>query len=319
MIALVIVYGWIQLYRFVRHFDSNGQYPFVPRPQFIDSFLPIGSLVALKNWVINGVFDKVHPAGLVIFVAVLVSAILLRRGFCSWVCPVGSLSELLWKFGNRVMGRNVKLGKHVDLFARSIKYLVLIFFLKAILLDMNSFVVYAFVNSPYYKIADVKMLDFFINPSDLTLMAIAFLVVMSFVVKNFWCRYICPYGALLGVMGLLSPFTIRRDVTKCTGCRGCSKACPVYLDVADQKKVTSPECMMCLECIESCHTNALHVKTIFPFRIFATPLKSWMYPAMLLAIFALVLMLGILTGNWSSSVSYSEYVQLIPLRFMITH
>ena len=52
------------------------------------------------------------------------------------------------------------------------------------------------------------------------------LVALSLVVKHLWCRYLCPYGALLGVASLLSPLSVRRDPDVCNDCRACTRACP---------------------------------------------------------------------------------------------
>ena len=52
------------------------------------------------------------------------------------------------------------------------------------------------------------------------------MVVASVFVQNFWCRYLCPYGALLGLTSLLSPLRIRREPAACIDCAKCAKACP---------------------------------------------------------------------------------------------
>ena len=68
-----------------------------------------------------------------------------------------------------------------------------------------------FLRSPYNAAADAKMLLFFLHPSATSLAVIVGLVALSLVVKHLWCRYLCPYGALLGVASLLSPLSVRRD------------------------------------------------------------------------------------------------------------
>src|SRR5210317_2140562 len=66
---------------------------YVPRPPSVEAFLPISALVGLKRLVLSGHYDMIHPAGLTIFLAAIFIAILLRKGFCGWICPVGFASN----------------------------------------------------------------------------------------------------------------------------------------------------------------------------------------------------------------------------------
>ena len=61
-------------------------------------------------------------------------------------------------------------------------------------------------------------------------------------VQNFWCRYLCPYGALLGLVSLLSPVEIRRDAEACIDCAKCARACPAALPVDRLVQIRSAEC-----------------------------------------------------------------------------
>jgi hypothetical protein len=71
----------VQFSIFVNQLE-HGIYPTVTRPPGIEAFLPISSLISLKYWLVTGIFNRVHPSDLIILIAALV----LKRGFCSWVC-----------------------------------------------------------------------------------------------------------------------------------------------------------------------------------------------------------------------------------------
>ena len=75
---------------------------------------------------------------------------------------------------------------------------------------------------------------------------------LSIFIRNFWCRYLCPYGALMGLASLLSPLWIKRDPDKCIDCAKCAKACPSHLPVDTRLQVRSAECLGCLECVAVC-------------------------------------------------------------------
>ena len=71
----------------------------------------------------------------------------------------------------------------------------------------------AFLEGPYGMVDDVKMLNFFRFLGLTGGIVIALLVLASVFVQNFWCRYLCPYGALMGLASLASPLRIRRDAS----------------------------------------------------------------------------------------------------------
>jgi polyferredoxin len=237
---------------FVRHFETAGAGPFIARPPGVEGFLPIGALVSLKYWLTTGIVDIIHPAALVLFLTIVGMSLLAKKTFCSWLCPVGTLSEAAWKVGRRIFGRNFTLWRWLDLPLRSLKYLLLAFFGKIILFDMPAQALGSFLATPYWAVSDVKMLHFFTRPSGTSLTVVAVLTGLSLLYRNFWCRYLCPYGALLGLASLLSPFKVRRSVEDCNDCGRCRRACPAHLPVDRRRRVASAECTGCLTCTEAC-------------------------------------------------------------------
>ncbi len=107
---------------------ERGIIPTVSRPPGIEAFLPISSLISLKYWLVTGIFNRVHPSGLIILITVLLTAVLLKRGFCSWVCPFGLLTEYLNRIHLFIFRKNVRIPRWLDYPLRSLKYLLLAFF-----------------------------------------------------------------------------------------------------------------------------------------------------------------------------------------------
>ena len=311
--VVLSLYLWYRFYLFVRHFDSGGAFPYVPRPNGIDAFMPVGALVALKHLVVSGVFDTVHPAALVVFLAVLAVSLLFRRGFCGWICPVGAVSDALGKLGKAIFGRNVNLPPVFDTSLRAVKYLILLFFLKLVLIDMPPQAVAAFLQSPYYKVVDAKLLDFWIHPSSGTVAFVLAMVLLSVMFRGFWCRYLCPYGALLGILALLSPSGIKRDPELCNSCGLCTRACPSRIKVHEKRRVVTPECTACFSCHEGCPRGALSMS------IAGTSVSKSTFAALLLLTFFAFVAAAKATGHWESAVTYREYAHYLLLRAMITH
>jgi len=292
-----------QFFIYVHQASGNGVVP-VLRPPGVEGFLPIGALIGWKLFAQTGIWDPVHPAAMVILGFAGFISIALRKSFCGWFCPVGTLSEWLWKLGRSLFGKNYKLPVWLDFPLRSLKYLLLIFFVKTIF-SMSSPAISGFLQSPYYKMSDVKMLQFFTKMSALSVVVLIVLVLSSVVIRNVWCRYLCPYGALMGLLAVFSPTRIQRNPDTCIGCKSCSQACPYYLPVDKKRYIISPECNGCMECARVCPVeNTLELKTI------GTGRNNWSTAKLgtvVIGIYIVMVYAAGITGHWKSSVTEHEF------------
>lgn len=245
-LAFLALNLWIGV-RFVRWADGRA----LERPWGIEGWLPIAGLMNLKAFAVMHRVPLVHAASMFILVAILAISLLLKKAFCSWLCPIGTLSEYLWKYGRVFLRKNVALPRWIDVPLRAIKYALLAFFAFAIA-RMSADEIAAFMASPYGMTADVRLLDFFRHLSNAAFLILVGIAVLSVFIQNFWCRYLCPYGALLGIVSLASPARIHRDADRCIDCAKCTKACPMRLPVATKSQIRSAECTLCLECVAVC-------------------------------------------------------------------
>jgi polyferredoxin len=306
-----------QFYNFVLHFESPG-HSFVQRPPSVDAFLPIAGLVAFKHSLLTGDIDPVHPAAFIMFVAIIIVSLLLKKGFCGWICPVGTVSQLFWMAGEKVFRRNYRIWRYADITLRSLKYLLMAFFLIFIGIRMPQEAVTAFLGSDYFKVADVKTMKFFTAMSDLTFWSLIVMGGLSLVFKNFWCRYLCPYGALLGLLSRMSPVKVRRVENRCSHCHACSRHCPALIDVEKLEVVKSAECLGCLTCISHCRTEGAIEVTVGGLAK-RRSFSPYLYPLLLVIVFYLVIGAGMLSGKWRSRLSYEEYQRLIPATNEMSH
>ena len=274
---------------------------YVARPPGVEGFLPISALLGLKSLTLTGHYDQIHPAGLTIFLAALLIGLLLRKGFCGWICPVGFVSNLVER-----AGRGLKLLRRLPAWLalplHGMKYLLLTFFCYIILWKMTLPQIVAFQAAPYNLAADAKMLLFFLAPSTLVAVVMLCLTIISLVIPNFWCRFLCPYGALLGLLALAGPVKIQRDEATCINCRRCERVCPGAIKITSKNQVLANECGGCLECVGACPVpNCLTLRAG----------RSRQVPAMLLPVaviglFLLCYLAALATGHWHSSVPAAE-------------
>jgi ferredoxin len=301
--ALCVLLG-LQLARFVEA-ARRAELPLPARPAGVDGFLPISGLMGLVDWLKHGDLNRVHPAATVLLLAFGAIAFLLRKAFCSWVCPVGMLSELLARLGRGIFGRNFRPWKGLDVPLRGVKYFLLLFFAQAIL-RMSAAELRAFLDSPYNRVADLKMGLFFADLGPLGWQILLGLAVLSVLVNGFWCRYLCPYGALLGLVSWASPTRIRRDPRACIDCKLCDRVCMARLPVARSRSIRSAECTGCLDCVAVCPVKDALVVRSGPWRLSAPR-----FAAVLLLLFLGAYGAALAGGAWRNALTDQEYVSRV--------
>ena len=167
----------------------------------------------------------------------------------------------------------------------------------------------------------VRMLNFFRSLGETAVIELAVLVFSSILIQNFWCRYLCPYGALLGIVAFFSPLRIRRSENACIDCAKCANVCPSNLPVDKLVSIKSSECTGCLECVAVCPAEgALHMSL----PKWARAPREGRLPAWAIAVAIAVLFLGIVgyakvSGYWSSDIPDYIYRQLVPRANEVSH
>ncbi len=325
--SFVALNGWlgVQFFLWVRYFEHGGEGWNVSRPAGAEGWLPIAGLMNARYLFLTGHMPAIHPAAMVLFIAFMLISLLLKKAFCSWLCPVGTLSEYLWKLGRKIFKRNLHLPKWADLPLRGLKYLLLGFFI-FVIGAMSAEAIQDFMSTPYGLVADVKMLNFFRNMGLTAAIVIALLVLLSVLIENFWCRYLCPYGALLGITSLLSPVKIRRDADACIDCGKCERACPSNLPIDRLMQVRSVECTACMACIASCSTQDA-LQLALPPRKAATSAERWwrrtVSPRAVVAILAFIffglVFCAKITGHWQTNLPREVYMDLVTHAADATH
>jgi polyferredoxin len=314
----------VQFWLWVRSLEHGGEWP-VGRPPGVEGWLPIAGLMNLKYLLVTGHVPAIHPAAMFLLIAFLGMSVVLKKAFCGWLCPVGTVSETLWKLGRKLFGRNFAVPRWLDRELRGLKYLLLGFFV-FVIAWMPAAALRDFMAGPYGIIADVKMLDFFRTIGVVGIGVLGWLVLLSMLIQNFWCRYLCPYGAMMGLVSLLSPVKIRRDAEACIDCGRCNKACPSHLSVDKLMQIRSTECTACMACVASCPVeNALQLA--LPARKAETAAERWrgrgLRPQVVAAIVAViffgVVLAARMTGHWQTGVPREVYMQLVPGANEISH
>ena len=333
--VLLNIFLGAQFYLWVRFLELGVVDFQVLRPAGAEGWLPIAGLMNFKVFVSTGRIPVVHPAAMFLFMAFVAISFVAKKAFCSWLCPVGAFSESLAALGKKIFRRNLRLPRWLDIPLRGLKYLLLGFFV-FIIGAMSAAAIEEFMATPYGIVADVKMLNFFRDISATAAIVIAALVVLSLLIEHFWCRYLCPYGALMGLVSLLSPLKIRRNAQACIDCDKCAHACPASLPVDKLVQIRSVECTACMACIAVCPAEgalqfslpqrrtpaiaaepALAPASALPrYRRPITPLA--MVTILAVVFFGLILFAHA-TNHWQTRIPLDVYQQLVPNANLATH
>jgi MauM/NapG family ferredoxin protein len=223
-------------------------------PALTSWMLPFDALSNLSK-VLNGNFVWV-AAGPIIFL--LVFSWVFGRAFCGWICPLGTLLDIIrplafWqhKQKNRPSAVNSRL-----------RFMLLAFVLAASALSMqfagwfDPLVIFNRAASAlFYDLALFDLSNLRIFPFFVSFVFIAILV-MEFIRPRFWCRNLCPFGALLSLPARFSRLN-RRVTNACTYCGECRQVCSMYAIGTDPHETRYTDCSFCLECESACPNNGI--------------------------------------------------------------
>jgi MauM/NapG family ferredoxin protein len=214
----------------------------------LDPLTAVGT--ALADWTI--------PAWTWLGLVVLAATAILGRFFCGWICPLGTLQQLVsWIAGPERRKRN-KINRYRRWFA--IKYLVLTVVLVWAALGADHAGWLDPIPLLHRAVAGGLRPLWFggVTPGGWVAFGmLAAIVLLSAWMPRFYCRAVCPLGALLGVTARLAPFRIRRASggDDCTGCTLCLMACQGADEPLGDHRVS--ECHVCLNCLPSCAESSL--------------------------------------------------------------
>ncbi|HDZ8896698.1 4Fe-4S binding protein [Aeromonas dhakensis] len=300
---------------------GQGMSPWLVRPDVVDGFLPIAGGLGLRAWLGQGLVDPHHPAATVTVLVLSLSALLLGRAFCAWFCPLGLVGEWLHGLRSRLLPGEWTPPRWLDVVLRGQKFMVLAFLLFIVLIAVPGAALPGYFTSPYHQAADMKMGAFFFNLTLISGLCLCWVLLLTATFRQGFCRYLCPYGAWLALLGLLTVLRIRRDPARCLrsaghDCDKCSRACPSRIQVHQLIAVRSLECTSCLSCVAACpkRADALHL---------GTPRRRLSPPRLLGLLCLLLLVLPLLCygllGIWVSQTPLEVRAQLLQLLPQLTH
>ncbi len=175
-----------------------------------------------------------------VFLVGLIGATIFGRFYCGWICPINTLTEAVdWLYKSKGIKR-----RDVPGWVKTpvVRYGILILFVGIMVMTLKT----------------GRKLP--VLPA-LTVLGTAITLVF---VPSLWHRYLCPYGALLNITGLLSRYYWRVDQTDCKKCGICQRVCPAEAITIDGENgypvIDKGLCLECTACTHACPANSIVYK-----------------------------------------------------------
>lgn len=229
--------------------ESGSGIPFLASAS-LHALCPFGGVVTIYQYVTTGTFvQKIHESAFILIIIGFLMALLFGPVFCGWVCPLGTVQEwfagigrkLFKRRGKKFGGYNHFIPAKVDRVLRYARYLVLawVIYMTAV----TGTLIFADID-PYFALFNFWSSEVSVGG----LIVLGVTLAASLFVERPWCKYACPYGAVLGLTNLFRVFSIRRTASTCRMDGACDITCPMNINVSAKTVVRDHQCISCLEC-----------------------------------------------------------------------
>lgn len=217
---------------------------------FISTF---SAVRAVYTAVLSGSFSLTALAWLLLLLAaVFPVTILFGRFFCGYLCAFGAMGDFFWFLSRKLRKKQPRISAKADRYLKLLKYAVLLFIVVVfwtLALPLDS------TMNPWTIFGMYASVDGWASLSGLFTVGAALLLLIlagSMLVERFFCRYLCPLGAIFSLVSRFRLFRIKKPRSKCGSCRLCTWKCSMGIDLGVADTVTSGECINCFGCVDVC-------------------------------------------------------------------
>lgn len=222
----------------------------------VEAYCPFGGVENLYYFLTTGGYiRRIEPSAMVLFAALVLLTLLFSRGFCGWVCPFGSLQEWIGILGRKIFGKSYNPTGVWEKRLRYLKYVIL-----AVIIGFT-WHLGTLVFRPYDPFLAFFHLGKSVDEMPWAYAALGVVLLGSLKYERFFCKYACPLGAVIGILGKLGITKIQRETDGCKGCNLCQKKCFAHVDFLSTTVIKDAECNHCLDCTVHCpKPNVLSLK-----------------------------------------------------------
>ncbi|MBW2013108.1 MAG: 4Fe-4S binding protein [Deltaproteobacteria bacterium] len=265
----------------------------------LDPLIWITSLISGHQWI----------KGFGWALGIVVLTFFFGRIFCSFICPLGTIHHMA-SYIRPALKKQRMVSANQKHSSQRFKYFLLILFLMSALLGLNltglldpisfffrslALAVFPGVGTGIKELLDlaaqsnIKILNYISYTGEVLISPVfgygykafksawfigilfLFILFLNRIRPRFWCRTLCPLGALLGIFARFSILRLEKDPEKCTNCNLCLLSCQGAASPMPGQEWDATECMLCFNCFNSCPENAIAFKLAWPPRVNKKP------------------------------------------------
>lgn len=244
--------NWVQIFFFIliafiainHTLIENGSGIYLLSSASLHAICPLGGVVTIYQYFSDGTFiKKIHESSFILMIIGFILAMGFGPLFCGWICPFGTFQEWIGKIGKKLFNKkyNNFIPYKYDKYLRFIRYILLATVLYTTAISAK--IVFSDVD-PYFA-----LFNFWTSEVSIASIVILLIIIISSMfIERPWCKYACPYGAVLGITNLFRIFKIRKNKNTCISCKTCDNVCPMNIKVSEYQVIRNHQCISCMQC-----------------------------------------------------------------------
>lgn len=217
---------------------------------FIKTFAAAGDIYKA---ILNHSFElSAYTNQLLLLLAIFPITILFGRFFCGYLCSFGALGDLLWAVSCRIMKKPVFVSAKTDKISKYLKYVILLLII-VVVWTLAAPIDYTYNPWNIFGMySSLKGWENWVGLLSVGGMLLLLIMIGNFFVERFFCRYICPLGAVFSILSYFRLYRIQKPGDKCGACQLCTKKCSMGIPLKTMDMVRSGECIDCYRCVDVC-------------------------------------------------------------------
>lgn len=219
--------------------------------------LTFGTLKKIFKMIFNGqVVLNSFITDFLAIMPVIILTVIMGRFFCGWLCAFGSMNDFLFLLGKKVFKHKIRVNKKVNRTLKYLKYIILIGII---------FIIWIFEYTGldsldiWSDFARLNHLSSIIKETPLSALILILVMFGAVFIERFFCRYLCPLGAILAILSRIKLFRMKRKSEFCNKCKFCTSNCPMGIEVGNMAEIKTGECISCLRCKYNCGGKKLNL------------------------------------------------------------